>query len=135
MDALKKPDPAEESENAVRQSGWVKDKVVMLAVLLLVANMGFSALMVAWRTPEVVTLDMKGTIDHFMDQSVRQNLDPAASLALTNRFTANLNRSIEHWQTSHHALILVTPAVVSGARDITHDVQQDVARRMQVGQS
>ncbi|EGI9512080.1 type-F conjugative transfer system protein TrbI [Salmonella enterica] len=112
----------------------LRGRSLMLAVALIAVNAGISALMVEWRTPDVVTFDMKGTIDRFMDQSSRKNLDEATSRALTERFTSNLNRSIEDWQASHRALILVTPAVVSGARDITRDVQQDVARKMQAGQ-
>jgi len=111
-----------------------RGRLLLLAVALIAVNAGISALMVEWRTPDVVTFDMKGTIDRFMDQSSRKNLDEATSRALTERFTSNLNRSIEDWQASHRALILVTPAVVSGARDITRDVQQDVARKMQAGQ-
>lgn len=111
-----------------------RGRLFLLAVALIAVNAGISALMVEWRTPDVVTFDMKGTIDRFMDQSSRKNLDEATSRALTERFTSNLNRSIEDWQASHRALILVTPAVVSGARDITRDVQQDVARKMQAGQ-
>ncbi|WP_263629338.1 TrbI F-type domain-containing protein [Klebsiella pneumoniae] len=30
----------------------------------------------------------------------------------------------------HHAVILVSPAVVQGAPDITREIQQDIARRM-----
>lgn len=112
----------------------LRGRSLILAVALIAVNAGISALMVEWRTPDVVTFDMKGTIDRFMDQSSRKNLDEATSRALTERFTSNLNRSIEDWQASHRALILVTPAVVSGARDITRDVQQDVARKMQAGQ-
>lgn len=111
-----------------------RGRSLLLAVALIAVNAGISALMVEWRTPDVVTFDMKGTIDRFMDQSSRKNLDEATSRALTERFTSNLNRSIEDWQASHRALILVTPAVVIGARDITRDVQQDVARKMQAGQ-
>jgi conjugal transfer pilin signal peptidase TrbI len=112
----------------------LRGRFLLLSVALIAVNAGISALMVEWRTPDVVTFDMKGTIDRFMDQSSRKNLDEATSRALTERFTSNLNRSIEDWQASHRALILVTPAVVSGARDITRDVQQDVARKMQAGQ-
>lgn len=107
-------------------------KIVGLVVALVAINAGVSALMVEWRTPDVVTFDMKGTIDRFMDQSSRKNLDEATSRALTERFTSNLNHSIEDWQASHHALILVTPAVVSGASDITVDIQKGVAQRMAV---
>lgn len=107
-------------------------KIAGLAVALVAINAGISALMVEWRTPDVVTFDMKGTIDRFMDQSSHKNLDEATSRALTERFTLNLNHSIEDWQASHHALILVAPAVVSGASDITVDIQKNVAQRMAV---
>lgn len=107
-------------------------KMAGLVVALVAINAGVSALMVEWRTPDVVTFDMKGTIDRFMDQSSRKNLDEATSRALTEHFTTNLNHSIEDWQASHHALILVTPAVVSGASDITVDIQRSVAQRMAV---
>ncbi len=109
-----------------------RGRLLSLAVMLITVNAGISALMVEWKTPDVVTFDMKGTIDRFMDQSSRKNLDEATSRALTERFTSNLNRSIEDWQASHHALILVTPAVVSGASDITVDIQKSVAQRMAV---
>jgi conjugal transfer pilin signal peptidase TrbI len=107
--------------------------ILLLAMLLIAVNAEISVLMVEWRTAETVTFDMKGTIDRFVVQSSRKNLDEATSRALTERFTTNLHRSIEDWQASHRALILLTPAVVSGARDITRDIQQDVARKMQTG--
>lgn len=99
-------------------------KRVWLVVAMLAVNARGSALMVEWRTPDVVTFDMKGTIDRFMDQSSRKNPDEANSRALTDRFTTSMNSSIKDWQVSCHALILVSPAVVSGARDITHEVHR-----------
>lgn len=118
--------------HSARRGRRLRWKIVGLVVALVAINAGVSALMVEWRTPDVVTFDMKGTIDRFMDQSSRKNLDEATSRALTERFTSNLNHSIEDWQASHHALILVTPAVVSGASDITVDIQKGVAQRMAV---
>lgn len=117
-----------------RRRLWRRWRLAIMVVTLVAVNAGVSVLIFEWRTRDVVIFDMKGTLDRFMDQSSRQNLDEATSRALTERFTSNLHRSIESWQASHHALILVTPAVVSGARDITRDVQQDVARKMQAGQ-
>ncbi|EFV3226188.1 TrbI F-type domain-containing protein, partial [Salmonella enterica subsp. enterica serovar 4,[5],12:i:-] len=38
--------------------------------------------------------------------------------------------SLQAWQREHHAVILVSPAVVQGAPDITREIQQDIARRM-----
>ncbi|MDF3660561.1 TrbI F-type domain-containing protein, partial [Enterobacter hormaechei] len=39
------------------------------------------------------------------------------------------------WQRHHGAIILVAPAVVGGTRDITADVQAEVANRMAEGES
>lgn len=54
----------------------------------------------------------------------------AQSKALADRFNAALEASLQTWQQKHHAVILVSPAVVQGAPDITRAIQQDIARRM-----
>ncbi|HCT0716660.1 TPA: TrbI F-type domain-containing protein, partial [Escherichia coli] len=46
------------------------------------------------------------------------------------RFNTALEASLQVWQQKHHAVILVSPAVVQGAPDITREIQQDIARRM-----
>jgi len=132
METVNSSDSRSGIVHSARRGFRFRWRIAGLAVVLVAINAGVSALMVEWRTPDVVTFDMKGTIDRFMDQSSRKNLDEATSRALTERFTSNLNHSIEDWQASHHALILVTPAVVSGANDITVDIQRSVAQRMAV---
>ncbi|EOJ3523200.1 TraC family protein [Escherichia coli] len=47
-----------------------------------------------------------------------------------DRFNAALEASLQTWQQKHHAVILVSPAVVQGTPDITREIQQDIARRM-----
>ncbi|EHD0578221.1 TrbI F-type domain-containing protein, partial [Salmonella enterica subsp. enterica serovar Newport] len=48
-------------------------------------------------------------------------------------FMTSLNAELQDWQRRHDALILVTPAVVSGAGDITGEIQTGVAHRMAAG--
>ena len=60
-------------------------------------------------------------------------LDEAQTKALSDRFNASLEASLRDWQVRHRALILVAPAVVQGAPDITREIQTDVARRMKEG--
>lgn len=115
-------------------------RALMPALLVLgtvAMNTGITLWLVHRHLPVTVTFDMKTTVDRFMDQSARHHLDEATSRALTARFTASLNQSLTAWQAAHHALILVKPAVVGGADDITPAIQQDVARRMRTarGQS
>jgi conjugal transfer pilin signal peptidase TrbI len=127
------PEPSPRAPARQRRSrvGYRRGLMPALLVLGTVAiNAGITLWLVHRHLPETVTFDMKTTVDRFMDQSARHHLDETASRALTARFTASLNQSLTAWQASHHALILVKPAVVSGADDITPAIQQDVARRM-----
>lgn len=127
------PDPSPRAPSRQRRSraGYLRALIPALLVLGTVAiNTGITLWLVHRHLPVTVTFDMKTTVDRFMDQSARHHLDEAASRALTARFTASLNQSLTAWQASHHALILVKPAVVGGADDITPAIQQDVALRM-----
>ena len=83
--------------------------------------------------PVVVAFNMKSTVDAFFDSAGRRSLDEAQTKALSDRFNASLEASLRDWQVRHRALILVAPAVVQGAPDITREIQTDVARRMKEG--
>ncbi|MBZ6759411.1 TrbI F-type domain-containing protein, partial [Raoultella ornithinolytica] len=50
------------------------------------------------------------------------------------RFNSALEQSLADYQQQHHVLILVSPAVVQGAPDVTRKIQTDIARRMKGGQ-
>lgn len=107
---------------------WVPFLVVILVTTLL--NAGVTYLFVTWKTPVVVAFDMKGTVDQFTAQVTEQTLDEAGLKALTGRFMASLSGTLEDWQRRNNALILVSPAVVGGAEDITPAIQREVADTM-----
>lgn len=44
-----------------------------------------------------------------------------------------LSTELQEYQRDHNVLILVTPAVVSGAADITGEIQSAVAQKMAAG--
>ncbi|EBP9391688.1 type-F conjugative transfer system protein TrbI, partial [Salmonella enterica] len=73
---------------------------------------------------------MKQTVDAFFDSASQKKLSEAQTKDLSARFSASMDASLQAWQQKHHAVILVSPAVVQGAPDITRDIQQDIARRM-----
>lgn len=106
--------------------------LLLVAFCILCLNAAVTSLLLYWKTPETVSFDMKGTIDQFTRQMDAQSPDEARTKALTTRFTAALDRTLKAWQQSHDALILVQPAVVSGARDITPEIQARVAEAMSV---
>ncbi|MGQ4596279.1 MULTISPECIES: type-F conjugative transfer system protein TrbI, partial [Klebsiella/Raoultella group] len=77
---------------------------------------------------------MKKTLDSFMDSVSQKQLSEAQSKALSERFNSALEQSLADYQQQHHVLILVSPAVVQGAPDVTRKIQTDIARRMKGGQ-
>ncbi|MED7793162.1 type-F conjugative transfer system protein TrbI [Klebsiella aerogenes] len=108
--------------------------LLLVAFSILCLNAGITSALIYWQTPETVTFDMKGTIDRFTGQLTAQDLDEGKVKALTARFTTALATTLQTWQQSHDALILVQPAVVGGARDITPDIQSRVAEAMSVSE-
>lgn len=104
--------------------------IAALVVAVLTVNAGVTRLMLAHVTPRVVAFDMKKTLDSFMDSVSQKQLSEAQSKALSERFNAALEQSLADYQNKNHVLILVSPAVVQGAPDVTRKIQTDIANRM-----
>ncbi|QOV66477.1 type-F conjugative transfer system protein TrbI (plasmid) [Kosakonia pseudosacchari] len=123
-------------QEGVSQPGWLASVRWRLVVCMLVSQMimtGIGWLVIKAGIPEVVTFDMKGTWDIFMQQSAQQKLDEEKAKALVTRFNRAMSDSLSDWQNKHNVIILVQPAVVSTQQDITTDIRNDIAVRMQEG--
>lgn len=107
--------------------------LLLVAATIVCINAAVTSLLISWRTPSVVTFDMKSTIDQFTEQAGAQSLNEEQTTDLTERFMQTLSTELQDYQRRHDALILVTPAVVSGAADITGDIQSAVAEKMVAG--
>lgn len=117
----------------VRQRRRCLCSLLLVTATILCINAAVTLLLISWRMPTVVSFDMKKTLDQFTEQAGAQSLDEPQTAALTERFMTNLNAELQEWQLRHEAVILVTPAVVSGADDITDELQTGVAHRMAAG--
>lgn len=105
--------------------------VIVALVLFALATSAFlSRMVLEYSTPQVVAFDMKKTLDSFMDSVSQKQLTEAQSKALSDRFNDALEKSLAEYQQQHHVVILVSPAVVQGAPDVTRNIQHDIARRM-----
>ncbi len=105
--------------------------VIVALVLFALATSAFlSRVVLDYSTPRVVAFDMKKTLDSFMDSVSQKQLTEAQSKALSDRFNDALEKSLAEYQQQHHVVILVSPAVVQGAPDVTRNIQHDNARRM-----
>ena len=107
--------------------------IVALVVFVLATNVFLSRVVLEYTAPRVVAFDMKKTLDSFMDSVSQKQLSEAQSKALSERFNSALEQSLADYQLQHHVLILVSPAVVQGAPDVTRTIQTDIARRMKGG--
>lgn len=88
-----------------------------LAMVLLNAAVSYG--IVRLNAPVTAAFNMKQTVDAFFDSASQKQLSEAQSKALSARFNTALEASLQAWQQKHHAVILVSPAVVQGAPDIT----------------
>ncbi|HDX8756650.1 TPA: type-F conjugative transfer system protein TrbI [Klebsiella michiganensis] len=109
---------------------------IILALILftLATSVFLSGVVLEYTTPRVVAFDMKKTLDSFMDSVSQKQLTEAQSKALSDRFNDALEKSLADYQQQHHVVILVSPAVVQGAPDVTRNIQHDIARRMKGAQ-
>ena len=108
--------------------------ITALVVFTLACNVMLTRVMLAYTTPRVVAFDMKKTLDNFMDSVSQKPMTEAQSKVLSDRFNEALEKSLADYQQQHHVLILVSPAVVQGASDVTRTIQHDIARRMKGAQ-
>ena len=107
--------------------------IVALALFTLAVSVFLTRVVLEYTTPRVVAFDMKKTLDSFMDSVSQKQLTEAQSKALSDRFNSALEQSLADYQLQHHVVILVSPAVVQGAPDVTLKIQMDIARRMKGG--
>lgn len=120
----------------VKLTRRLSSRGIKIAAYVLVSQLvltGMACVVMKNTTPEVVVFDMKGTVDLFMQQSARLQMDEDKARLLTTRFNAALTDSLAAWQADHNGIILVKPAVMSAQTDITAEIQQDIARRVKEG--
>ncbi|MBW4241088.1 type-F conjugative transfer system protein TrbI [Enterobacter roggenkampii] len=132
-----KPYDGDTVRDGATMAGWLTSRRMKLAICVLVSQMvmtGITWIYMKTTEPEIVVFDMKGTVDLFMQQSAQLQLDENRAKSMTQQFNAALTGSLDAWQSSHNAIILVKPAVMSPQRDITNEIRADIARRTQGGQ-
>lgn len=107
--------------------------ILALMACMLTTSSVLTRVILERTTPRLVTFDMKKTLDSFMDSVSQKPLTEAQSKALSERFNDALEKSLADYQRQHHVVILVSPAVVQGAPDVTRKIQTEIARRMKGG--
>lgn len=80
--------------------------------------------------PQIVSFDMKATVNLFLSQLQSNDLSEEKINDITQKFNTVLDDSIKSYSHNHNVLILVKPAVVYGADDVTEDIQKLISEKM-----
>lgn len=94
-------------------------------------NLATTCALVSWKDKEIVSFNMKETVDTFSRQVIAQKLTNEEVKRLTEKFNAALSKSVADYAGRHNVVVLVRPAVVEGAKDVTADLQNEIAIQMQ----
>ena len=87
-----------------------------------------------WQTvlqpQSIVSFDMQKTIKSFSAQLAKSDLTPSNKKSLSAKFTQALISQSGIYAKSHNAIVLVSPAVISGTNDVTHIINQMVQHKL-----
>lgn len=79
----------------------------------------------------VASFDLKQTVKLFSEQVARQkNLNPTERQQEAVRFSQALETTLDDYGKAHHVIIFVAPAVITGAKDLTPEIQAAIAKKM-----
>ena len=119
-----------EIKNKIR--AFLADKIaVLIASLVMVFFMGLYLYFKSC-PPEVVSFDFKGTYVAFTKEALNSKLSQEKIAALGQIFPLAVGKAVAEYTKKHHVIVLVGGAVMAGARDVTVEVQQIIAQKMQV---
>lgn len=109
-----------------------KRKINILVLLLLITNLLFSVFLAVnhYHKKNLVVFDMKGTVNLFLTQLKENKLSEEKIVSTTQKFNEALDKAIKEYTANHNVVILVSPAVVNGAEDITQRIQSTIAEKM-----
>lgn len=75
-------------------------------------------------------MDMKSAVDSFKNDIASHNLEPEKLKLQVKRFTSSLETALKEYSEKHDVVIVVSPAIVSGAPDITYEIQRQTFELM-----
>ena len=106
-----------------KQLVWAVGAMVVIVVLAV-------AFTVRPSNQHLVSFDIKGTFAQFTAQAAKQKMDKIARADLAKEFAGAIKQGVQQYAVNHHAIVFVKGAVVSGAPNVTHDIQVLIAKIM-----
>ena len=81
-------------------------------------------------TPSLVQMDMNATLTAFEKDIQQRDLNPAQQKGHIARFTAALDTVLRTYSHDNNAVIVVSPAIIGGAPDITRTISQETVNML-----
>ncbi|QOI58097.1 type-F conjugative transfer system protein TrbI [Rouxiella badensis] len=109
--------------------------IISTLIIFSLITMFVSIAVVKSMTPEVVKFDMKGTVNSFMSQTagIKTTLSKEQMDQMVSRFNQAMQGSIDDYANANNVIVVVSPAIVGGARDITDEIRNSIATKMKKG--
>lgn len=102
----------------------MKPAILFIIVAALLTMIAISLLTV-WLMPlRIVEFDINDTITTFEYNIAQTELTEEKREKEIKRFTDTLDKVVDEYAAKNRVVVLVSPAVVSGAKDATVDIQQ-----------
>ena len=112
----------------------MKQTVACALASMLLSVGACAAVWFLWlKPPELVTFDMKGTTNALIRQTAKLDLTDDQRKALLTRFDRSVTTATAEYARDNDAVILVSPAVVTGLTDATPEIQARLAVLMKAG--
>ncbi len=99
----------------------MKREIALMAMGIAVA-VGLSWFVGMVRAPRIVEFDMKDAIAYYSNQVAASNMTDAQKQENGQAFANALPEALAEYAKKNHEVILVSPAVASGAKNVTMNV-------------
>lgn len=97
----------------------------------LILTVGFALFLPVTRQPSIVEYDMNETVARFHGSIGQSELTDDQRAQEIARFSQTLDDVVREYATNNHVVILVSPAIVSGATDVTQEIEQLLLQALQ----
>lgn len=106
------------------------EKTIIQSILWLV-TLGVMITLWVTREPSVVEYDINETVASFHQSIGQSELSDEQREKEITRFTQTLDDVVQQYAIDNHVVVLVSPAVVSGAVNVTQEIQQSLLQTLQ----
>ncbi|MCS6237560.1 TrbI F-type domain-containing protein [Shewanella baltica] len=106
------------------------EKTIIQSILWLV-TLGVMITLWVTREPRVVEYDINETVASFHQSIGQSELSDEQREKEITRFTQTLDDVVREYALDNHVVVLVSPAVVSGAVNVTQEIQQSLLHTLQ----